>query len=124
MEGKTKSAMEAFEKLEKVGEGIYGKVNRVTEKVISKIVVLKNTQLHGDEKPVLWNDDRGDGSVDDLVEGVGLGGEWVGVEGDVFDGEAVGRGVAAGLVADVLTCGAATVDLGGFCVRKERKDSL
>ncbi|GER48914.1 zinc finger family protein [Striga asiatica] len=70
------------------------------------------------------DDDRGDGSVDDLVEGVGLDGEWVGVERDVLGGEAVGRGVAAGLVADVLTCRAAAVDLGGFCVRREKGPSV
>ncbi|CAA0839381.1 Unknown protein, partial [Striga hermonthica] len=46
--------------------------------------------------------DRGNGSVDYLVERVGLDGGWVGVEGDVLGGEAVGRGLATGLVVDVL----------------------
>ncbi|GER47849.1 hemolysin transporter protein shlB [Striga asiatica] len=83
-------------------------------------IPLLSRRLHGkrfsDRLP--GDDDRGNGSVDDLVEGVRLGGEWVGVEGDVLGGEAVGRGVAAGLVADVLTCRAAAVDPGGFWVRK------
>ena len=52
-------------------------------------------------------------AVDDLVEGVRLGGGGVGVEGDVNGGEAMGvsGGVAAGLIADVLIRGAA---VGGF----------
>ncbi|XP_056691052.1 cell division control protein 2 homolog C [Spinacia oleracea] len=35
------SAMDAFEKLEKVGEGTYGKVYRAREKSTGKIVALK-----------------------------------------------------------------------------------
>ena len=47
-----KSAMEAFEKLEKVGEGTYGKVYRAREKSTGKIVALKKTRLHEDEEGV------------------------------------------------------------------------
>ncbi|KAH7523358.1 hypothetical protein FEM48_Zijuj06G0002300 [Ziziphus jujuba var. spinosa] len=46
------SAMEAFEKLEKVGEGTYGKVYRAREKATGKIVALKKTRLHEDEEGV------------------------------------------------------------------------
>lgn len=46
------SAMEAFEKLEKVGEGTYGKVYRAREKSTGKIVALKKTRLHEDEEGV------------------------------------------------------------------------
>lgn len=52
MEEKPKSAMEAFEKLEKVGEGTYGKVYRAREKATGKIVALKKTRLHEDEEGV------------------------------------------------------------------------
>ncbi|KAM6543509.1 hypothetical protein CsatB_007956 [Cannabis sativa] len=48
----TLSAMEAFEKLEKVGEGTYGKVYRAREKDTGKIVALKKTRLHEDEEGV------------------------------------------------------------------------
>lgn len=48
----------------------------------------------------------GSGTVDDLVEGVGLGGIRGGVEGDVFCGEVVGFDMAASLLADVLVGGA------------------
>ncbi|KAF4365380.1 hypothetical protein F8388_012536 [Cannabis sativa] len=48
----TMSAMDAFEKLEKVGEGTYGKVYRAREKVTGKIVALKKTRLHEDEEGV------------------------------------------------------------------------
>ncbi|KAG7037976.1 Cyclin-dependent kinase B2-2 [Cucurbita argyrosperma subsp. argyrosperma] len=48
----TVSAMEAFEKLEKVGEGTYGKVYRAREKATGKIVALKKTRLHEDEEGV------------------------------------------------------------------------
>ncbi|KAK4489875.1 hypothetical protein RD792_000522 [Penstemon davidsonii] len=51
-EEKVKSAMEAFEKLEKVGEGTYGKVYRAREKATGKIVALKKTRLHEDEEGV------------------------------------------------------------------------
>ncbi|KAI3921829.1 hypothetical protein MKX01_005518 [Papaver californicum] len=47
-----KSAMDAFEKLEKVGEGTYGKVYRAREKCTGKIVALKKTRLHEDEEGV------------------------------------------------------------------------
>ncbi|KAL0799876.1 hypothetical protein Bca101_055051 [Brassica carinata] len=46
------SAMEAFEKLEKVGEGTYGKVYRAREKATGLIVALKKTRLHEDEEGV------------------------------------------------------------------------
>ncbi|GAB4833053.1 Cell division control protein 2 D [Ancistrocladus abbreviatus] len=46
------TAMEAFEKLEKVGEGTYGKVYRAREKATGKIVALKKTRLHEDEEGV------------------------------------------------------------------------
>ncbi|KAI4388526.1 hypothetical protein MLD38_000846 [Melastoma candidum] len=49
---KTLSAMDAFEKLEKVGEGTYGKVYRAREKATGKIVALKKTRLHEDEEGV------------------------------------------------------------------------
>lgn len=44
--------MDAFEKLEKVGEGTYGKVYRAREKATGKIVALKKTRLHEDEEGV------------------------------------------------------------------------
>ncbi|KAF9602043.1 hypothetical protein IFM89_024800 [Coptis chinensis] len=44
--------MDAFEKLEKVGEGTYGKVYRAREKSTGKIVALKKTRLHEDEEGV------------------------------------------------------------------------
>ncbi|KAK4751538.1 hypothetical protein SAY87_005020 [Trapa incisa] len=46
------SAMDAFEKLEKVGEGTYGKVYRAREKATNRIVALKKTRLHEDEEGV------------------------------------------------------------------------
>ncbi|KAG4990766.1 hypothetical protein JHK87_024223 [Glycine soja] len=46
------SAKEAFEKLEKVGEGTYGKVYRAREKATGKIVALKKTRLHEDQEGV------------------------------------------------------------------------
>ncbi|XWS20807.1 hypothetical protein CRYUN_Cryun30bG0001100 [Craigia yunnanensis] len=46
------SAMEAFEKLEKVGEGTYGKVYRARERATGKIVALKKTRLHEDDEGV------------------------------------------------------------------------
>ncbi|KAF4381420.1 hypothetical protein G4B88_029775 [Cannabis sativa] len=48
----TVSAMDAFEKLEKVGEGTYGKVYKARDKVTGKIVALKKTRLHEDEEGV------------------------------------------------------------------------
>ncbi|KAE8690314.1 Cyclin-dependent kinase B2-1 [Hibiscus syriacus] len=44
--------MEAFEKLENVGEGTYGKVYRARERVTGKIVALKKTRLHEDDEGV------------------------------------------------------------------------
>ncbi|PKI35756.1 hypothetical protein CRG98_043914 [Punica granatum] len=44
--------MDAFEKLEKVGEGTYGKVYRAREKATGRIVALKKTRLHEDEEGV------------------------------------------------------------------------
>ena len=44
--------MEAFEKLEKVGGGTYGKVYRAREKATGLIVALKKTRLHEDEEGV------------------------------------------------------------------------
>lgn len=44
--------MDAYEKLEKVGEGTYGKVYRAKEKATGKIVALKKTRLHEDEEGV------------------------------------------------------------------------
>jgi cyclin-dependent kinase len=46
------SAMDLFEKLEKVGEGTYGKVYRAREKATGKIVALKKTRLHEDDEGV------------------------------------------------------------------------
>ncbi|KAL8242088.1 hypothetical protein R6Q59_012390 [Mikania micrantha] len=48
----TKMAMESFEKLEKVGEGTYGKVYKARERATGKIVALKKTKLHEDEEGV------------------------------------------------------------------------
>ena len=52
-------------------------------------------------------------SVDDLVERVGFGGRWIGVERDIFGGEEMlGDVFATGFVADVFVGGAAG---GGRC---------
>ncbi|CAI0628177.1 unnamed protein product [Linum tenue] len=48
----TASVMELFEKLEKVGEGTYGKVYRARERATGKIVALKKTRLHEDDEGV------------------------------------------------------------------------
>nr|XP_043613150.1 cyclin-dependent kinase B2-1-like [Erigeron canadensis] len=48
----TKSAMEAFEKLEKVGEGAYGKVYKARDRATGQIIALKKTKLHEDEEGV------------------------------------------------------------------------
>ncbi|URD93971.1 hypothetical protein MUK42_00706 [Musa troglodytarum] len=45
-------AMDAFEKLEKVGEGTYGKVYKAREKATGKIVALKKTRLPEDDEGV------------------------------------------------------------------------
>jgi serine/threonine protein kinase len=50
---KVASAMEAYEKLEKVGEGTYGKVYRARERATGKIVALKKTRLHEDDEGVV-----------------------------------------------------------------------
>lgn len=47
-----KSAMDAFEKLEKVGEGTYGKVYRARERATGKVVALKKTKLPEDDEGV------------------------------------------------------------------------
>ncbi|CAI9090116.1 OLC1v1024811C3 [Oldenlandia corymbosa var. corymbosa] len=44
--------MDGYEKLEKVGEGTYGKVYRAKEKATGNIVALKKTRLHEDEEGV------------------------------------------------------------------------
>ncbi|XP_042410273.1 cell division control protein 2 homolog D-like [Zingiber officinale] len=44
--------MDAFEKLEKVGEGTYGKVYKAREKATGKIVALKKTRLLEDDEGV------------------------------------------------------------------------
>jgi len=44
--------MDAYEKLEKVGEGTYGKVYKAIEKTSGKIVALKKTRLPEDEEGV------------------------------------------------------------------------
>lgn len=61
------------------------------------------------------------GAVDDLVEGVGLGGGRVGVKWDVLGGEEVGVEivVAAGLIANVLVSWAAW--LGDYGLRWGRR---
>lgn len=51
-EKKARMVMDAFEKLEKVGEGTYGKVYRAREKATGKIVALKKTRLHEDDEGV------------------------------------------------------------------------
>ncbi|KAK9164786.1 hypothetical protein Syun_005688 [Stephania yunnanensis] len=51
-ESQKSSAMDAYEKLEKVGEGTYGKVYRAREKATGKIVALKKTRLPEDDEGV------------------------------------------------------------------------
>ncbi|RWW77733.1 hypothetical protein BHE74_00014087 [Ensete ventricosum] len=45
-------AMDAYEKLEKVGEGTYGKVYKARERATGKIVALKKTRLPEDDEGV------------------------------------------------------------------------
>ncbi|KAL9832318.1 putative cyclin-dependent kinase B1-2 CMGC-CDK-Pl family [Arabidopsis thaliana] len=44
--------MEKYEKLEKVGEGTYGKVYKAMEKGTGKLVALKKTRLEMDEEGI------------------------------------------------------------------------
>jgi cyclin-dependent kinase len=45
-------AMDLYQKLEKVGEGTYGKVYKAKEKATGKIVALKKTRLPEDDEGV------------------------------------------------------------------------
>lgn len=44
--------MEKYEKLEKVGEGTYGKVYKAQDKKTGKLVALKKTRLEMDEEGI------------------------------------------------------------------------
>lgn len=46
------STMENYEKLEKIGEGTYGKVYKARDKTTGKIVALKKTRLEMEEEGV------------------------------------------------------------------------
>ncbi|KAG0475259.1 hypothetical protein HPP92_014945 [Vanilla planifolia] len=50
-EGRSR-AMEKYEKLEKVGEGTYGKVYKAKDKVTGQLVALKKTRLEMDEEGI------------------------------------------------------------------------
>jgi cyclin-dependent kinase len=45
--------VEKYEKLEKVGEGTYGKVYKAQDRVTGQLVALKKTRLEMDEEGVL-----------------------------------------------------------------------
>ncbi|RWW12475.1 hypothetical protein GW17_00023854 [Ensete ventricosum] len=49
---RTNQAMDEYEKLEKLGEGTYGKVFKAREKATGKIVALKKTRLPEDDEGI------------------------------------------------------------------------
>ena len=51
-ESESSAAMEKYEKLEKVGEGTYGKVYKAKDKETGQLVALKKTRLEMDEEGV------------------------------------------------------------------------
>lgn len=46
------SPMEKYEKIEKVGEGTYGKVYKAQDRVTGQLVALKKTRLEMDEEGI------------------------------------------------------------------------